>query len=68
LRRATNGWHRGEMFEAFYCDYVNACDELAITPLSQNELVVLIYELCAVEGIGVPADPYGLCGTSIESP
>jgi len=56
------------MFEAFYCDYVNACDELAITPLSQNELVVLIYELCAVEGIGVPADPYGLCGTSIESP
>jgi hypothetical protein len=30
LRRGSNGWHRGAMFEAFYRDYLDACDELAI--------------------------------------
>jgi len=32
------------MFEAFYCDYVSACDELAIAPLTQDELLALIYD------------------------
>jgi hypothetical protein len=30
------------MFEAFYCDYVEACDELAVAPLSGDELVAVL--------------------------
>ena len=35
------------MFEALYHDYLDACDELGITPLSRGEPVALIYELLA---------------------
>jgi hypothetical protein len=33
------------MFEVFYWDYLDACNELAIPPLTQGELVALIYEV-----------------------